>query len=217
MAKTVYSLVLADEIVQAVDALAAQKGMSRSTLVNQILAEYAHVSTPEMRAQEMLDAVRQLAEQGGIRSQTQTGGRLILRTALSYKYNPALSYTVQWQEEEGSFGRLQVALRSQNAAVLSCFDAFFLLWQQWEQLYMDTPPAAHQQGNQALRYQRALRYPAQPTGAEALGESVAAYIMGMDSCLRMFFRNANDLPTAAKKTEETYRRFFDKNGAAHLL
>lgn len=39
MGKSVYSLVLGDEVIAAADRVAYQKNMSRSALINQILAE----------------------------------------------------------------------------------------------------------------------------------------------------------------------------------
>ena len=39
MNKTVYSLVLSDDVVEAVDRMAYARGTSRSNLINQILAE----------------------------------------------------------------------------------------------------------------------------------------------------------------------------------
>lgn len=49
MGKSVYSLVLMDDIVAAVDRLAYQQGTSRSNMVNRILAEYVQMDTPENR------------------------------------------------------------------------------------------------------------------------------------------------------------------------
>ena len=40
MKKSVYSLVLSDDVVAAVDRTAYQQGVSRSAMINQILAEY---------------------------------------------------------------------------------------------------------------------------------------------------------------------------------
>ena len=47
MKKSVYSLVLMDDIVEAVDRVAYSQNTSRSNLINQILAEYLSLMTPE--------------------------------------------------------------------------------------------------------------------------------------------------------------------------
>ena len=47
MKKSMYSLMLADEVVKAVDELAAEQGTNRSNMINQILAERLELVTPE--------------------------------------------------------------------------------------------------------------------------------------------------------------------------
>ena len=51
MKKTLYSLVLNDEVVREVDALAHRMGTNRSNLINQILAEYVNYTTLPLRVQ----------------------------------------------------------------------------------------------------------------------------------------------------------------------
>ncbi len=60
MKKTLYSLMLNDEVVREVDALAHRMGTSRSSLINQILAEYVNYTTPERRINDVLSAIEQL-------------------------------------------------------------------------------------------------------------------------------------------------------------
>ena len=60
MKKTLYSLVLNDEVVREVDALAHRMGTNRSNLINQILAEYVNYTTPEQRINEVLYTIEQL-------------------------------------------------------------------------------------------------------------------------------------------------------------
>ena len=52
--KSVYSLVLSDEVVRAVDNAAYLKGVSRSHLINEILAEHLACTTPHMRGRDRL-------------------------------------------------------------------------------------------------------------------------------------------------------------------
>ena len=57
MQKSVYSLVLMDDVVAAVDRLAYREGTSRSNMINRILAEYTQLSTPEQRMQDIFSAI----------------------------------------------------------------------------------------------------------------------------------------------------------------
>lgn len=205
MGKTVYSLVLSSEVVQAVDSLAAQQGYSRSALVNHILAEYAKVASPQQRARDILGGVQQLADSWGLRMQASTAGSLTLRTALRYKYNPALSYTLELLAGEDEWlGRLRVSVRSQNAPLLDYFGSFFQLWQALEEKHLAQPPPAGSHAAEAKRYLRLLRQPrGAATGTEA-GQAVAGYIATLDACLKTFIQNCANTAAAVQATEQEY-------------
>ena len=53
MKKSVYSLVLMDDVVEAIDRLAYERNTNRSNLINQILAESVNFVTPEMRMRDI--------------------------------------------------------------------------------------------------------------------------------------------------------------------
>ena len=57
MKKTLYSLMLSENVIAAVDALAVQYGTNRSNLVNQILADYVSYTTPEKRIDQIFSAM----------------------------------------------------------------------------------------------------------------------------------------------------------------
>ena len=54
MSKSVYSLVLSDDVVAAVDRAAYGLDTSRSNLINQLLADYVSFITPEKRRKDIL-------------------------------------------------------------------------------------------------------------------------------------------------------------------
>ena len=60
MKKTLYSLMLNEEVVREIDALAHQLGTNRSALINQILADYTSVLTPERRIENIFRAMEEL-------------------------------------------------------------------------------------------------------------------------------------------------------------
>ena len=53
MSKSVYSLVLSDDVVAQIDCAAYALGTSRSNLINQVLAEYVSLITPEKRRKDI--------------------------------------------------------------------------------------------------------------------------------------------------------------------
>ena len=62
MKKTLYSLMLNDEVVREVDALAHRMSTNRSNLINQILAEYVRYTTPEMRMHAIFEEMERLMQ-----------------------------------------------------------------------------------------------------------------------------------------------------------
>ena len=54
MSKSLYSLILSDEVIARIDRLATRQGTNRSALVNRILAEYCSMVTPEKRIETVL-------------------------------------------------------------------------------------------------------------------------------------------------------------------
>ena len=60
MKKTLYSLMLDDEVVREVDALAHRLGTNRSSLINQILAQYVDYTTPEQKINDILSTIEEL-------------------------------------------------------------------------------------------------------------------------------------------------------------
>lgn len=57
VSKSVYSLVLSDDVVAAVDRAAYGLGTSRSNLINQLLADYVSFITPEKRRKDIFDSL----------------------------------------------------------------------------------------------------------------------------------------------------------------
>lgn len=204
MANNVYSLVLSGEVVAAVDVLAAQQGCSRSALVNQVLAEYASVSSPQQRQRQTLAALQNAAFAAGMRASSVSGGSITLRTALRYKYNPALNYTIEVRDGDEYLGRLRVHVRSQNEGLLTYFQHFFDLWWSLEQKHLDNPPQRTECRVDEKRYTRTLRRPAVQVEEAQTGEMIADYITLLDGCLKAFFGNLDDARNAVAETERAY-------------
>ena len=59
MKRSTYSLILMDDVVAAIDRLAAQQGTSRSNLINQILAEHVSCVTPEQQMRQIFACLTQ--------------------------------------------------------------------------------------------------------------------------------------------------------------
>ena len=138
MKKSVYSLVLSDDVIAEVDRAAYRSGLSRSAMVNRILAEAVSYVTPEKRMREIFSQAEALLTAGGV-FQTllqPSESMMSLRSSLAYKYNPNVRYSVELAPGTPASGWLRVSLRSQNAALILYLGQFFRLWTKIEQAYV---------------------------------------------------------------------------------
>ncbi len=190
MNRNIYSLLLMDDVVQAVDRLAYAKNTSRSNMINQILAEYLSVKTPEQRTHDIFQRIQMLMDrQSAFQIQLQASDAMLsMRTALAYKYRPTVRYSVElFRSDPRVLGELRVLARTQSAALLQLLDSFFRLWEGLENshlshLYPDGSPCRIENG----RYCRALFWPDAACTNEQLGEAISAYIQRFDHSLKAF-------------------------------
>ena len=211
MNKSVYSLVLSDEIVQEVDRMAYEAGSSRSAMVNQILAEFVRYTTPEKRMREVFSAIEQMLLGSVFEPQLQPSESMFsLRSALDYKYNPSVRYSVElYKNARPLLGELRISVRSQNSALVLAMLQFFKLWTRIENTYIGRVECAMEDG----RYLRKLRLSddSQLTN-EQIGEGIAGYINLLDSALKQYFETIHDPAVAVTSVEKRYVNYIHSGG-----
>ena len=122
MKKNLYSLTLSDDVVREVDALAHRMGTNRSALVNQILAEYVSVPTPERRWNDIFEAIEELMTPTRelVPFFAPGSSTMSLKSSLSYKYRPTVKYEVDLSNGDAqTMGTLNIVFRTQSAALIS--------------------------------------------------------------------------------------------------
>ena len=123
MKKNLYSLTLSDEVVREVDALAHRMGTNRSALVNQILAEYVSVPTPERRINDIFEAIEQLMSpiaRAGAILRAELVHHVAQIEPRSYKYRPTRQVRGRSERRRRlRMGTLNVVFRTQSAALIS--------------------------------------------------------------------------------------------------
>jgi hypothetical protein len=210
MNKSVYSLVLADEIVQEIDRLAYETGASRSALINQILADFVRYTTPEKRMREVFSAIEQMMLGSVFEPQLQPSESMFsLRTALDYKYNPSVRYSVElYKNARPLLGELRVSVRSQNSALVLAMLQFFKLWTRIENSYIGRVECAIEDG----RYIRKLRLTDDKLTNEQIGGGIAAYINLLDSALKQYFQAIHEPALAVSNVEKRYVSYIRGGG-----
>ena len=175
MKKTLYSLMLSEDVVREVDALAHRMGTNRSSLINQILAEYVGYTTPERRISQVLSAVEQLLAPSRelVPFFAPNSLSMSLKSSLEYKYRPTIKYEVELYRSGGeSIGNLSVVFRTQSAALIGAMTEFFRLWKSIEDAHL-APRVGHRQ-HYALydgRFTRSISAPDRDCTIRHLGKS----------------------------------------------
>ncbi|CCX41412.1 MAG: hypothetical protein ACI4RE_02000 [Christensenellales bacterium] len=213
MNKSVYSLVLTDDVVAEIDRIAYENGTSRSNTVNQILAEYVSYDTPEKRIREVFSEVENLLT-GSSRFQVMmqpSDSMFSLRSALAYKYNPTVRYSVELNRNlQPAIGELRVSVRSQSSALRLYMLQFFKLWSRIEQNLVGHVECAMADD----RYIRRLAVAEdRKLDNEALGQAIAEYIRLFDTALKLFFNHLDQPETAIARVESLYGDYLRKNPA----
>ncbi len=186
MGKNVYSLVLSDDVVAAVDRMAYMKGLSRSGMINELLASAVSYTTPEMWIRTVISKI-----EGGLGSgtfiQMQSGANgYSMRSALAYKYNPSLRFSVELyrnRADDGAIGNIKISLRSRSDALMLLLIRFFGLWQTVESAYLPSIQYTYSDG----KIVRLLRPSDPEASAEETGDSIGRFAVCVNNAIEAYF------------------------------
>ena len=205
MKKNMYSLILAEDVINAIDKLAEEENTSRSNLINEILAEYVSVTTPEKRINDIFHGIEDLFKQltGQQVYYQQHDNTLSIKSALEYRYRPTIRYEVElYRAQGGTVGELKVNFRTQSPQLLNRLTEFFALWTRLEELYV----ARYFEGaeiNYTLdetRWTRTLKMPRNTLyGQVELSRAITDYVRTFDRLMKKRLSGA-----AATEIENDY-------------
>ena len=199
MKKNIYSLVLSENVIAAVDHLAYERHTNRSNLINQILAEYVSYETPEKRMQNVFERMQALLGSAFQPLESTSPTMLTLRSALSYKYNPTVRYQVElYRMPQVAIGELKVSMRTQNATLSLLVMQFFKLWIKIEKAHHPDSVATVTDG----RFIK--RFVTETMDSESVAEGISAYVDAFDHALKTFFCYLDQPEIAEAYVEKTY-------------
>lgn len=190
MKKTLYSLMLNDEVVREVDALAHRMGTNRSNLINQILAEYVNYTTPERRINDILSAVEALMQPSRelVPFFSPNSMSMSLKSSLEFKYRPTVKYEVElFRGGEVSIGELSVVFRTQSLPLIHGMSDFFRLWKTIELAHL-TPLTGivHDYALYDGKFVRSIAAPDRPCTTDELANALSEYITLFDRLMKGF-------------------------------
>ena len=196
MKKTLYSLMLDDEVVREVDALAHQLGTNRSNLINQILAEYVNYTTPERRINDVLSTIQELLSPSRelVPFFSPNSFSMSLKSSLEYKYRPTVKYEVELYRSGGdTIGELSVVFRTQSAALISAMTEFFQLWKSIEDVHLyQFTGAQHSYALYEGKFLRGIAAPDKNCTAEELAKALSEYIQLFDRLMKGYLSGRYD-------------------------
>ena len=213
MQKNIYSLILSESVVAAVDRLAYSMHTNRSNMINQILAEYVSYVTPEKRMRQIFDQLEtMMSGRDAFQVLAQPSASAFqLRSALAYKYNPTVRYHVELYRNTGpAVGELRVSLRTQNSTLSLYVIQFFKLWSKIEHFYRMGTELVIEDGKLIKKLTIPDAAKAESATPELLAEAISAYINAFDGAMKAFFYQINE-PEAAMATVEKLYKDYLKN------
>lgn len=208
MKKSVYSLVLMDDIVAAIDELAYSLHTSRSNLINQILAEKVALITPEQRLQALFDELTEsLNGYQHFQIQNQAADHMYsVKSALRYKYNPTIRYSYYINQQNGDLtGQLRIISRTQSTVLLNYLDYFFQMWSQIE----NEKRTIMWNREDNAKWLRELNLEAFTTKAsyEHLARHLSTYIKMLDQGLKLYFSQIEEGYTSIDALKKHYEQY----------
>lgn len=205
MKKTLYSLMLSDEVVAEIDRLAHKYGTNRSNLINQILAEKVGMVTPERRINDIFSAIEQLLSPSRdlVPFFAPNALTMSMKSSLEYKYRPTVKYEVElYRGSEDALGELTVNFRTQSAALLNSMTEFFRLWKSIEDAHLrpilgtDSPGYALYDG----KFVRSIAIPRRECSSDELAQVISEYIKLFDTMMKGYLAGRYD----AREVEACY-------------
>lgn len=207
MAKAVFSLILDEDVVAEIDKIAYKKGVSRSALINDVLANNVKVQTPEMRFASVFNMMEEFfGTDGNLTFVNQPSAFMAsVKGMISYRYNPTVKYSVELYPEGDFLGELKISFRTQNATLLALTDVFFESFYQLERSYLSKELITSYGGGRMVRR---LRIPKNSNGARDVADAINGFIKSIDNLLRTYFSYLSS-PSLGRILEETYLKNLD--------
>lgn len=188
MSKSVYSLLLNDEVVYLVDKMANINGLSRSNMIEKILADAVRYETPEIRANTIFSEIEKiLARSNTMRYLEQPSNYMAsIMSALQYRYNPAIKYSVELFPHSSHLGQLKVTLRTQNPMLIEYMSDFYTLYSVLEKKYYNENARHIFDG---VKFTRLFTFPTVTVSTKELAEHLTRFVKDFDELLSIYFTN----------------------------
>lgn len=188
MAKSIYSLLLSDDAVRAIDRIASKRNMSRSAVIDEILSEHTGTANANNDFRKIWTEVEGLfarAETMHFVNNAQVNLAQVI-TSLPYKYNPKVRYMLELSDKPHTLCTITLNTRTQNPFLSAVFGTFYARLAQLEDRYLSNVSASVNGG----KYVSVL-YGEESDTAD-VSRQIVEYILTLDGMLRAFVCGDDD-------------------------
>lgn len=212
MKKSVYSLVLMDDIVEAIDRLAYERNTNRSNLINQILAESVNFVTPEMRMRDIFTQLENILSESCYQIMDRSSDSMFaLRSPIRYKYRPMVNYTIElFREPKDIAGRLKVSFRTSSKNFTDAIEDFFTGWISMENEYLNEvhPEGVLSDFDNAKYVRGFLKVSVEnELNENEIAAAIGEYIKVLDKCIKFYFEHLRDEELIEKMIRTSYEDY----------
>ena len=214
MKKSVYSLVLMDDVVEAIDRLAYERNTNRSNLINQILAESVNFVTPEMRMRDIFTQLENILSESCYQILERSSDSMFaIRSQVRYKYRPMVNYTIElFREPKDIVGRLKVSFRTSSRNFTDVVEDFFTGWMYMENEYLrkvhlEGVPASFENAKYARGFLKVSNE--YELSENDIAAAIGEYIKVLDKCIKFYFEHLDDEELIEKMIHTSYKAYLE--------
>ncbi|MEG0309326.1 MAG: hypothetical protein RR604_00315, partial [Eubacterium sp.] len=207
MKKSVYSLMLFDEIVEKIDQLAYVNNTNRSQLINDLLAERIGLETPEQKIQKILEQLNENFSDTLSVSQINKNSSIQFGKSLKYKYRPKIRYSYEFTSNNGEkYAVLKVSSRTKSDDLNDHFDHFFKKIGEIEERNQD---GEEETTEKITNHKFVKAFEKKGSVMDDVGEVsnyLTDYLKMIDSAMNTYFANMED-QNLDQELEDIYNQF----------
>ena len=212
MKKSVYSLVLMDDVVEAIDRMAYERNTNRSNIINQILAESVNFVTPEMRMRDIFTQLENILSESCYQIMDRSSDSMFaLRSPIRYKYRPMVNYTIElFREPKDIAGRLKVSFRTSSKNFTDAIEDFFTGWISMENEYLNEvhPEGVLSDFDNAKYVRGFLKVSVEnELNENEIAAAIGEYIKVLDKCIKFYFEHLRDEELIEKMIRTSYEDY----------
>ncbi|KNZ42925.1 hypothetical protein [Acetobacterium bakii] len=213
MKKSVYSLMLFDEIVEKIDQMAYVKNTNRSQLINDILAEKIGLVTPEQKIQKILVQLDENFSDTLSVSQINKNSSIQFGKSLKYKYRPKVRYSYEFaSNDQGKHAVLKISSRTKSEDLNDHFDEFFNLITDIEKKYQNYPTDLNDNKTNHKFIREFKEEGELSRDTKVIADYLTRYLKMIDQAMNAYFLNIERLENSdiTKLLDKIYGDYYKK-------